>query len=394
MPPSDARVPSVLVLFNTVALYGMERGVIEYFDLIRSEVRPHFLVSRSIEKLNLPVFQEIRRRGFDVSFFSDRYDWPKIGRPRSLRHLFALVAAMFRGNRDVLRASRGRDGVYAPSVSYLFFALIAMPWFRLTGRRVIYHFHDLGPHPRWLLRVAAFFITDVLHNTEEGRRQMLAAFPSLSRARQVVVPYPTERRDGTLPEAVLNALGGAVNVVYIGQVSRHKGVDLLIDAFIAAAGPQARLHVLGDAADHEFLRTLQQRARAAGVDVRWWGYVSEVHGVLERADLYVHPSPPSRFHESFGRGIAEAMQAGIPTVCFRSGMVAELVIHGDTGWVCERDDVASLAAALRALLADPVRRRAMGDAARLRYERAYSPAAVRRASEGWLATWKFKRGAA
>ena len=82
---------------------------------------------------------------------------------------------MFRGNRDVLRASRGRDGVYAPSVSYLFFALIAMPWFRLTGRRVIYHFHDLGPHPRWLLRVAAFFITDVLHNTEEGRRQMLAA---------------------------------------------------------------------------------------------------------------------------------------------------------------------------------------------------------------------------
>ena len=93
-------------------------------------------------------------------------------------------------------------------------------------------------------------------------------------------------------------------------------------------------------------------------------------------------------------GIAEAMQAGIPTVCFRSGMVAELVIHGETGWVCERDDVASLAAALRALLADPVRRRAMGDAARLRYERAYSPAAVRRASEGWLATWKFKRGAA
>src|SRR5262245_27981503 len=249
MRQSDARVPSVLVLFNTVALYGMERGVIEYFDLIRSELRAVFLVSRTVERLNLPVLHELRRRGFDVRFFSDRRDWPKIGRPRSLRHFGALAAAMLRGNRDVLRAARGHDALYVPSTSYLFFALAAAPWFRLTGRRVIYHFHDLAPHPRWLLRAAGPFVTDVIHNTEAGREQATAQFRHLARARQLVVPYPIERRDGALPPALEEALDGALNVVYIGQVSKHKGVDLLVDAFVAAApGTPARLHVLGAAA--------------------------------------------------------------------------------------------------------------------------------------------------
>ncbi|MGA9207021.1 MAG: hypothetical protein WB347_04415, partial [Terriglobales bacterium] len=35
----------ILIVFNTVFLYGMERQVIESFDLLRPEVEPHFLLS-------------------------------------------------------------------------------------------------------------------------------------------------------------------------------------------------------------------------------------------------------------------------------------------------------------------------------------------------------------
>jgi glycosyltransferase involved in cell wall biosynthesis len=387
MPPSDA--PSVLVLFNTVALYGMERAVIEYFDLVRAELGARFLISRSAERLDLPVFREIRRRGFDVRFFSDREDWPKIGRPRSIAHLLKLAAAMVRGNRDVLRASRGCAAIYAPSVSYLYFALVAAPWFRLLGRHVIYHFHDLAPHPGWVLRIASPLITDVIHNTEEGRRRIALAFPTLARARHVVIPSRTEHRGGALSPDMTDALSSGPNVVFVGQVSRHKGIDLLIDALaVLPRGDRGRLHVCGEASDGAFLRQMQERARSAGLDVRWWGYVSDVHAVLEKADVYVHPTPPSRFQESFGRGIAEAMRAGVPTVCFRSGAVAELVAHDETGWICEREDAASLAGAITLLMRDPERRRRLGASARCRFEEAYSDRAIRRASDAWLAAWK------
>lgn len=381
--------PSVLVLFNTVALYGMERGVIEHFDLLRSDLRARFLVSRTIERLDLPVFRAIRAHGFDYGFFSDRRGWPKIGRPRSLRHLWALLSAMVRGNADVWRAARGHDAIYAPSVSYLYFALLAIPWFRMRGRRVIYHFHDLTPHPGWLLRLLAPCVTDVLHNTEEGRRGSARAYPSLRRARHVVIPSRTARRREALPAEIAEGMQGAVNLVFIGQVSRHKGIDLLVEACAIARFPEpVRLHVFGEAADPALIRTLRARAAAAGVDVRWWGYVESIPAVLERADVYVHPTPPGRMSESFGRGIAEAMAAGVPAVCFRSGAIPELVTHGETGWLCEREEAGALAEALCRLVGDPILRRTLGGAARRRYESAYSDAAIRRASEVWLAGWR------
>src|SRR5258705_12415564 len=89
---SEAGKPlRVLIPFNTVSLYGMERGVIETFDLLSPQVAPHFLMSYTTHRLNLPVLNEIKRRGFSYSFFSDKMDWPRIGRPRSVRDFWSMT---------------------------------------------------------------------------------------------------------------------------------------------------------------------------------------------------------------------------------------------------------------------------------------------------------------
>jgi hypothetical protein len=156
---------SVLVIFGTVALYGMERGVLETFDLLRPEVKPHFLISQTPRRLGLPVFAEITRRKFEYSFMSDAKGWARIGRPKSLVHFWKVLAGAVRCNLDALSEMRHHDMLYLASLVTAAYAFLAMVFCRLTRRRVIYHFHDLLIDPSVSLRVASWFITDFVHNT-------------------------------------------------------------------------------------------------------------------------------------------------------------------------------------------------------------------------------------
>ena len=64
--------------------------------------------------------------------------------------------------------------------------------------------------------------------------------------------------------------------------------------------------------------------------------------------------------------VLEAMAAGVAVVSTRVGAIPEMVEHGVSGLLVEPGDDAALAGALRALLDDPARCRAMGDAGRRR----------------------------
>jgi glycosyltransferase involved in cell wall biosynthesis len=92
------------------------------------------------------------------------------------------------------------------------------------------------------------------------------------------------------------------------------------------------------------------------------------------AYVYVH-SPPSGFHESFGRSVVE-MAHGVPTVCFRSGALQEIVLHENTGLICE-ESASSLASALNRFLEECEFRDACGKGARQRYKQEYSSVVVR-----------------
>ena len=67
---------------------------------------------------------------------------------------------------------------------------------------------------------------------------------------------------------------------------------------------------------------------------------------LNLADVFVPPS----HHEPFGQVYLEAMAAGVPVIATRSGGPLDFVLDSGpraNGWLCEVDDVESLAAALR-----------------------------------------------
>jgi len=129
--------------------------------------------------------------------------------------------------------------------------------------------------------------------------------------------------------------------------------------------------ITGDHPDLE--RRLRQRADAAGGErIVFAGWRDDVPKVLAALDVYVSTS----VGEPFGRGVAEAMAAGLPVVARRSGAMEELVSDGETGRLAG-ESPAEFASATLDLLRDADLRRRMGEAAR---ERAFSRFDIRRAA--------------
>jgi glycosyltransferase involved in cell wall biosynthesis len=372
-------VTRVFIPLVTPFLYGMERAVIELFDALRPGVEPYFLQSNRIFQRQPPIIREMTRRGFSIQLLPDKTDWERLAKPRSFVHLCQMIAAAVRANLAIFKGACGKDVLYVPSISAAAGSLLAAVHHRLTGRRVIHHFHDLGTNNR-LFALWIPLVTDFMHNTEFGYQDVVSKHPAIKRKRNFIVPSILDV-DERLPEdpEVCRSLTGKRNLFFVGQISGHKGVDILIEAFslVARKYPDVLLHLVGGCAN-DFRRDLDREIAAAGVGdrVRFWGFREDATRLMRFAHVYVHTSPPSRFHESFGRSVVEAMAYGVPTVCFRSGALQEVVLHEKTGLICE-ESAFSLASALNRFLEERKFQEACGKGARQRYEQMYSPAVVR-----------------
>jgi L-malate glycosyltransferase len=94
--------------------------------------------------------------------------------------------------------------------------------------------------------------------------------------------------------------------------------------------------------------------------VRFLGKQDHVERLLPQADVLLLPSE----HEAFGLAALEAMACGLVPVATRTGGVAELITHGEDGYLEEVGDVEAMAGRLRELLTQPLRRAQLAAAAR------------------------------
>jgi glycosyltransferase involved in cell wall biosynthesis len=353
----------------------MERAVLELFEALRPEVEPHFVTAESFKRAQLPVIDEIERLNFQHSFLPDgNGGWPAWGRRKSAKHLWNLAWTTLLGNAFTLHKGWNCDAIYLPSPRYTA-GWTTAAWMKARGKAVIYHSHDLRPS-RTMLRPWYPLITDIVFSTETSRLETTQHAPRLGRVRSSVIPYVISIRDG-----MASVQGqGPPRIVYLGQVSRHKGIELLIAAFSRASlsHPYSELHLVGGAPPDfaDDLVHLISESRASD-RIHFWGFRSDARDFLQSAAIYVQPSPPSRFGESFGRSVVEAMALGIPVVCFPSGALAEIVQDGKSGYVCQEETADCLAGAMSKLLRDPAERVRLGEGARARYEAEFAPSKVR-----------------
>ena len=236
---------------------------------------------------------------------------------------------------------------------------------RTTGRPVIYDAHEyLGETARtkrWIPGPLRRPVAAIAAGVEKaaGRRlggvvtanEDLAARFAAAGCRAVSVansPFASEFATGGDPE-------GAI-VLYVGGLGPLRGLPLMLEAFPQVGVPGARLLLAGPG-DPGDLPT----------GVEYLGVVdhSEVPGLLERASV---AWIPLRRHGNYDRAVptklVEAMAMGRPVVASDLPRMAAIVRSTGCGIVVPHDDPAAHAAAIRELLEDPDRARAMGEAGR------------------------------
>lgn len=160
-------------------------------------------------------------------------------------------------------------------------------------------------------------------------------------------------------------------ILAVGELSPHKGFDLLLKAMptILEQVPETVALIVGAG---QQLGTLVALCDQLGVENRVI-FVGEVPnaelGPYENAcDLLVMPSRA----ESFGIAALEAMACARPVVAACVGGLAGIVVDGETGLHVPPDDSASLARAIIHLLQDQKLAQAMGMNALQRVRSSYS----------------------
>jgi glycosyltransferase involved in cell wall biosynthesis len=280
---------------------------------------------------------------------------------------------------------------------------VLRPWVRLRGHPAhpvnpalpavlsgadVVHTHHMRSAPSRVAAVAARMAGRSLAVTDHGLGGggWWGMLPRLF-DRFLVVSHFSATTLGVPPDRTAVVYGGAdpmryyppargeerEGVLFVGRLTPHKGVDLLI----RAVPPDVPLTVVGtrghdprppESGYPELLARL-----ACGRQIRFVPQAddAEVAALYRRAAVVCLPSVHVTCYgrrveisELLGLAAIESMASGTPVICSRLDGLVEVVRHGETGFLVEPGNVAELRDRIATVLAERRLARCLGDNAR------------------------------
>ena len=152
-------------------------------------------------------------------------------------------------------------------------------------------------------------------------------------------------------------------LVHVSNFRPVKRATEVVEVFekLRREGYPLKLLLVGDGPDRV---PAEHLARDLGVfeDVRFLGKQEPVEEILSIADIFMMPSGS----ETFGLAALEAMACGVPVIASDIGGLPELVVDGETGFLCPLGDIDAFTQATKVLLDDESTLERMSEAARKR----------------------------
>ena len=239
----------------------------------------------------------------------------------------------------------------------------------------------------WCEQTALEAADHVIAVSQEHRADLLACYPTIAPDRVSVI-YNGIDANQYQPDPATDVLERhgidptRPSVVFVGRITRQKGLAHLLDA-APAIDPDAQLVLCAGAPDTPEIAA-QISAAVARVqsergNVVWIDQMlakSEIVQILSHASVFACPS----IYEPLGIVNLEAMACQTPVVATATGGIPEVVDDGVTGLLVPFEPVADasrtpadparfaadIASRVNELLADPARARSMGQAGRRR----------------------------
>lgn len=141
-----------------------------------------------------------------------------------------------------------------------------------------------------------------------------------------------------------------LDLLYLGQVVRHKGLAILAEALKMVNRDDLRLHVAGDG---DYLEQLR-RELSDWSNVHFYGYVSgeAKADLLSKSDAFVLPSI---WYDNAPIAIIEAYRYGLPVIGSNIGGIPEMIQENKTGFLFEPGDTSGLASVLQRISLEKLR---------------------------------------
>ena len=152
-------------------------------------------------------------------------------------------------------------------------------------------------------------------------------------------------------------------IVTVSRLVKKNGTRDLIEA-LSLLSPEYKLLIAGVGEEREMLEALAQ-SRNVSERVIFYGHCSQemVPELLQSCDVFCRPS----LSEGQGISFIEAMASGLPTIGTKVGGIPDFLREGETGFLCEPAQPASIARAIERVfqLSEDERRQVVKRAERL-----------------------------
>lgn len=379
---APAALPRVVYLDHVARLSGAEIALLRLLPHLEG-VQAHVILGEdgplatrlqqagiSVEVLPLaPSARDLRRASARAGGVPLSTAW------ETFRYTLRLARRLRRIDPDLVHTNSLKSGVYGGLAA------------RLAGVPLVWHLRDRLADdylPRSATRVLRWAIPRLAGGILANSQATLDTLGPVRGRPARVLPDAVEA-----PSAPKSRGGhdeAPATFGMLGRIAPWKGQDLFLRAFADAfpAGSE-RAVIIGTPlfGEEDFEASLRELAQELGLAARveFRGFREDIWQELASLDILVHAS---LIPEPFGQVVLEGMAAGLPVLAPDEGGPAEVIEDGRTGILFASRDQRALAAAMRALDADPGRRERVGAAAREaaaayrppvlaeRYEQAYA----------------------
>ena len=153
------------------------------------------------------------------------------------------------------------------------------------------------------------------------------------------------------------------DTLFLGRLSREKGVDLLLRAWAKVRNANRRLVIAGTGPEESSLKNLASDLNLT--NIVFTGFLDKE----QQASLWSNSSAlvvPSIWDEPFGMVVLEAWAKERPIVAYAKGALPELIRHGVTGLLADPFSIDDLAKNIQELIDKPDLGPRLGKAGNLR----------------------------
>ena len=243
---------------------------------------------------------------------------------------------------------------------------------------IVHHLRCSEGHPNWQNRfyqaVEKRYLTEVdgfIFNSHSTRKVVEGL---IGEKKSYVVSFPAGNR--LSPDFSAHQIrsrsrrDGPLQILFLGNVISRKGLLHLLDALAKIPVDQWHLSVVGSLEmDMDYVDRIIRRVKRYGLfaGIEFFGPLgeTELKQIMLDSQLMVMPSS----YEGFGIAYLEGMGFGLPAIASTAGGAAEIINHGENGFLVPPDDASLLQEYIMELIADRELLTEMSHAALQRYLR-------------------------